>query len=411
MSSYSDNILRMGFIFFPEGNVLFEDLSAMSSWKLVANSIVKSPVFNDQLEKLIPGTEKFIDTALTYLRLDDRIKYLYRVVKKRIPNTEIQGAFPEDAADTWKKRSGSSAEINMLLANLLKRSHITCHPVLVSTRENGKINTDMPNFGQFNGMDILVIADGQTYLLDASLKFQSYNTPPANILNRQAFLLDPDNIRWVMISDNSPLLKQSTDIFATLKNDGKIEGGATITYYDYAKSIFLDTSTTAMEKEEGKFFDKRIPGLKILSDKLDDPDNDGPLYQTIEFDYETQSSDNFYFINPQLFSTKKLNPFVKEKRNTDIDFGSNQEMRLSMQLDIPSSFLVETLPKSIVIRSPDTSFIYTRMISVSQSKISFLQVFEIKKPVFTKNEYAGLIDFFEQVRKVMAEEIILKKTK
>jgi hypothetical protein len=38
-------------------------------------------------------------------------------------------------------------------------------------------------------------------------------------------------------------------------------------------------------------------------------------------------------------------------------------------------------------------------------------VFEVKKAIFDKKEYANLYDFFNKVNTLLAEEIILKKKK
>ena len=411
MTSYNDNVLRMGFLFFPQDNLLLNNYSPASMWKVAANMLVKSTFFEDQWKKEIQGTQKIIDTASTILYVPDRIRYLFNSVKKRMPERTGQAGVAGDIQEAWKNRSGTSAQINMILMNFLHRSNIKCYPVLISTRENGKINTEFPNFGQFNGMDVLVVDNGFNYLMDASLKFQSFDTPPLNVLNRQAFLLDPDNIRWIKISDDRPLLKQSTDIFGTLTTEGVLEGSASVNYYDYAKAFALDTSIKENDNKEGKFFDKSIPGLKILSDKQENAELDEALVHTIEFDYDCSGSGDFYFINPQLFSSKKANPFTSEKRNTDIDFGCNQEFRLKMQLNIPPSFIVEHLPKNIVVRSADSSFIYTRIVTASSSNISFSQLLEIKQALFDKTEYAGLYEFFNSIGSLMKEEIIIKKKK
>lgn len=411
MSSYRDNALRMAFVFFPAGNLLLENISSMSLWKMVATRILKSSYFDEQFKKVLSGTEKIVDTALTMVNMEDRVKYLYRNVKRRIPESQGQSSLPDDIADAWKSRNGSTAEINMILMNLLKRSGVKCFPALVSTRENGKINLDFPNFGQFNGMDVLVIDKGVTYIIDASLRFQPYNIPPLNILNRQVFILDPDNIRWVTITDERPLLKETINIFGTLTKEGKIEAGASLGYFDYAKSLFLDSSNHNSDNSNNRFLDQKIPGLKMLSDSREYSGDGEPLTQNMEFDYELQQSDDFYFINPKLLFLKKTNPFILDKRNTDIDFGCNQEIQINLNLQIPELFQVENLPKSIVVRSPDSSFVFTRISYSNSSNISFSQNLEINKSIFDKNEYAALYDFFKRMFALMSEEIILKKKK
>ena len=76
--------------------------------------------------------------------------------------------------------------------------------------ENGKIKTDFPGFGQLNGMNVFACdtSTKDVFVLDASNKWQAYQNPPANILNRQALVLEENNVRWVTISDPRPLIKQ-----------------------------------------------------------------------------------------------------------------------------------------------------------------------------------------------------------
>ena len=411
MSSSRDNMARMAFLLFEGGNPVFEGFNASSLWKVVANQMLKTSFFEDQYKKIIPGTEKIIDTALSMKNTQERIEYLYKTVKKRIPDKTGWAPLPDDITDAWKTRSASSAEINMILMNFLHRSNINCFPVLLSTRENGKINLDFPSFGQFNAMDILVSENNLTYLIDASLKYQPYNIPPQNTLNRQVFVLDPDNIRWVLITDDRPLLRQSANIFATMTNEGKLEAGATVSYFDYAKSIFLDSSDNHSENKNQGFIDKKGPGLTLLSDKREDNGNGESYVQTIEFDYEAQQSGEFYFISPQLLTGKKTSPFIQAARNTDIDFGCNQEIKIELHLEIPESFQVEQLPQNMMVRSEDSSFAFTRIVYADKSNITYSQVFEIKKAFFAKEKYKGLYDFYKNIYGLMSEEIILKKKK
>jgi hypothetical protein len=112
-----------------------------------------------------------------------------------------------------------------------------------------------------------------------------------------------------------------------------------------------------------------------------------------------------------VFFSKKENPFVKDKRNTDIDFGCRQELSLKLNLSIPATFQVDFIPKSITVRAPDTSFIFRRNVFADADGISLQQTFEITKPVFYKEEYPAIQEFFKRVYALMNEEIVLKKKK
>lgn len=410
MSSQKDNLLRLGFIFFPDSPISMEDMSPTSMWRLAGNMLLRSPQFDQLGKKEIPGTQKIIDTALSIIYSRDRIKYLFETVKKRFPDNTGQSGSIDEIDDIWKSRSATSAQINMILFNFLKRAQVKCHMLLISTRENGMINIDFPNFGQFNGMDIVAIDNESYYILDASIRHQPFDIPPLNILNRNAFLLDPDKIQWIKINDDRPLFKQNTDVFAMLTKEGVLEGSVSVRYFDYAKSAELDTVGKKNNKE-GKFFDTNVQGLKILTEKKETEAADDSYLRSIEFDYEAPQSGDFCFINPQFLSTKKINPFTSDTRKTDIDFGSSQEFHLNMQLEVADNFTIETLPQNLMVRSPDSSFAYSRIVSATGANISFSQTININKALFDKKDYAGLYDFFSRISSLMAEEIILKRRK
>lgn len=411
MSSQKDNLGRVVYLLFPYGNSIFNsDSSPDVLWESTGSQFLRSAFFKEQIQKVIPGTEAIIDSAKKLLISEDKISYVYEAVKNRMPDKAEQSINASSLKEVWESREANSAEVNLILLNLLEKAGVNAYAMFISTRENGKVSKDFPSLGQLNGIDILAVDSSTYYVLDANLKFQSFKTPPLNILNREALLLYPDSIRWITINDDRPLLKQNITVFAELNKNGIIEGTANYQHFDYARAFVLDTTDTEEKEGDKKFLDKKIPGLTIVSLKQENKGSDRePLIETVEFTYELQQSDNFFFIAPQFLFSKRENPFIKEKRNTDIDFGCNQELVFNISLMIPDSFEVDHLPKNTLVRAPDSSFYFKRMVSASGKSISFLQVFEVKKPVFEKEQYAGIQEFFKRMHALMAEEIVLKK--
>lgn len=411
MSSQKDNLGKVVYLLFPDGNSFFSfDSSPDILWESTGSRFLRSTFFKEQIQKVIPGTEAIIDSAKKLLTTEDKISYVYEAVKKRMPAKAEQSINATSLKEVWESRDANSAEVNLILLNLLEKAGVSAYAMLISTRDNGKISKDFPSLGQLNGIDILAVDSSNNYVLDANLKFQSFKTPPLNILNREALLLSPDSIQWITINDDRPLLKQNITVFAELNKNGIIEGTANYQHFDYARAFVLDTTDTEEKEGDKKFLDKKIPGLIILSSTQENKENDKePLIETVEFTYELQQSDNFFFITPQFLFSKRENPFIKEKRNTDIDFGCNQELVFNIALMIPDSFEVDHLPKNILVRAPDSSFYFKRMVSTSGNSISYLQIFEVKRPVFEKEQYSGIQEFFKRMHALMAEEIVLKK--
>jgi hypothetical protein len=106
---------------------------------------------------------------------------------------------------------------------------------------------------------------------------------------------------------------------------------------------------------------------------------------------------------------KTKNPFIKETRATDIDFGCNQLLVATLQINLNNHFDIDHLPPSTIIRAPDSSFFFKVNFSSSGGKVYMTQMFETKKSLFSSFDYAGIRDFFRQVFTLMAREIILKK--
>lgn len=415
MSSRKDNIIKMIFYHIPVGGTRDNSTGVASDevWSAKGESLLNSYQFGGQVDEKIPGTENIIDSAKQIVSVKDRIKYLFESVQKNMVQNDEQTMYPEDLEEAWKNKSGNSAEINLILLNLLLKAGVVSFPLLVSTRENGKISKDYPSFSQLNGVDVVGIVDSSRYyLMDASMKFQTFNTPPFNILNREVLLLQPKAVSWVMVTDESPLLKQNINLFCEIKEDGTIEGDAAIQHYHYAKSFMLDSTIDKDNKNNDNYFDTKTESLKIISNKQELPENpEEPLLQKISFTYEPQQTDDFIYINPQFLSSKKKNPFTGETRVSDIDFGCNQEITLSISLMLPPAIEVEHLPKNITVRAPDSSFFYSRTYTVNSEYINMNEVFRLNRPVFSKEDYTGLKESFNKMYALMNEEMILKRKK
>jgi hypothetical protein len=409
MSSLNDNLIRVGFILVPERNFLFNAFSSPEIvWRYTGMHLLESPAFREQLNKTIPGTDSLINSANKMTSRSKKINMLFTAVQQRMPSGTEQTMHPEDIFEAWANKTGNTAEVNLILLNLLKKAGIECYPLLVSTRDHGRINTEFPGTGQLNGMDVVAVDSLSVYVLDASIKNQSYQYPPFNVINRKALVVYTRDVEWIMITDQRPLIRQRVNIQADLNTAGTITGHAEISYFDYAKLHVLD-STDNKDKED-KFIDKTPAGVRIISVHQDSMSNSyDPLVQQIEFSYEPESSDKFYFIKPQTLFLKNENPFIKEIRNTDIDFACNQSIEAIFQLNIPPGFNVEKLPKNTIVRAPDTSFLFSRFFSFDSSLIFMRQTFQINKPVFDKEDYQGVREFFTRVYALMEDEIILKR--
>jgi len=411
MTSRIDNRIRMVFFHFPISNSMISTITnPVFVWSMVGEHMLEDAEFGGQIKKQIRGTDKIIDSAKALSSVGEKIKFVYAAVKRRFPGDKDISREIKDLNDAWKDQTGTTGEINLILLNLLGKLKVKSYPLLVSTRSNGMVDKYFPSFGQLNSVVAVAMIDSSHYyLLDASLSHQSIDCPPVNILNREALLLRAGNIQWFMIEDQRPLFKQIANIMCDITKEGILEGGASLQHYNYAKQYVLDTADETDKRNEN-FLSKKTPGLKIVSsEKTLTESEEDPLYETINFTYEPEQTNEFYFFKPSFLFQIPGNPFVSEKRSTDIDFGYNQEIITSLQISFQPSFEKDHLPGSIKLISPDSSLIFTRMVSYKPGQIDITTNLQVKKPLYPKEEYASIRDFFKRLQGLAAEEIILKK--
>lgn len=410
MTSYRDNLLRVVFLLLPRN--FFTDLVTAPDkmWKLAGLAYLDASFFRRQKDSLLPDTDSLVAAVKGNPSSSFRIRQIFDAVKNHSPGNVEQTMIPAGIAEAWKNKSGNAAELNLILLNLLRKVNVQCYPLLVSTRTHGQIDRDFPSIGQFNGMDVLAVDSERTYILDASIKSQSSKTPPANVLNRLALLLDKDSVRWVKLDDTRWLFRQDVSLFGCLEDDGTLRGEATITSHDYARMALLDSA--AMAPEVAEYEAQKPIGLKIQQERFWKTGNDeDPVQQQMTFEYSVQKTGDFFFVKPQFLTTFNKNPFVGDTRNTDIDFGCKQRLCLDLTIDLPAALALEFLPKDVVLRMPDSSFFYHRICTRKGTAVCYKQVFEINSSLFYREDYAAVREFFKKLYGFFAEEIIFKKRK
>ncbi|MFL5811278.1 MAG: DUF3857 domain-containing protein [Flavisolibacter sp.] len=409
MTSVKDNLNRLEFNITPSFGLFNFSFLGKDQWEILTLALDAAPFFGKQFNLPIPGTEAILDSAKKLVNAGDKINYIFQEIKKTIRWNEEQSFYSGDVDEAWRNRTGNSAEINLTILNLLRKAGITAYPLLVSTRENGKPDEKFLSLGQFNGVDVLTMDSSSLFILDGTRQYQSYKVPPFNILNRDAFLVDTAMGKWVNISDQRFLLKNNLVIEATLDETGTIRGKANIAYYDLSKTQILTEKPE--DNDDKDFVQKEFTDLKIDSLKEQNKEDElKPLIHDFQFSYHLSQTDNFYFLDPFFLSSFRKNPFLDSVRYTDIDFGSNQDFNVTLILQLPQKFSVNYLPKNTLLRTADTAIMFRVMYEANNGKLIFRNNFQLQRPVYDKEEYSAVKEFFERIYSMINERIIFKKT-
>ncbi|MBK0379756.1 DUF3857 domain-containing protein [Mucilaginibacter segetis] len=389
--------------------------SYSDSWAKVGGILADDDDFGGQLKKKLDNEDEIIATAKERLTTEAKVAYIFNEVKNRMKWDGIDRWYTNDGtAKAWEKKTGNSAEINLILYHLLNKAGVTAYPMVVSTREHGKVVPYFTFLYQFNRAVVYVpINDDKTYVLDATNKYNIYNEIPSDILNSDALYIDKDKKQYDMlyITRQAPV-RRVVILNGEIKPDGKMEGEASLNSFSYNRIKSIDRYKTDGEKKYIDYLTENNNNLKVSSLKFDGMDVDTvPLVQHIKFNMDlTGSDENYIIFNPNLFTSLHNNPFLSENRYTDIDFGYRNNYTINGTFKIPASYTVDALPKSTSMIMPDSSITFKRIMVSDGSQIAVRYNIDFKKTMYTKEEYPLFREFCKKMYEMLNEQIVLKKS-
>jgi len=384
-----------------------------TTWERLASDILADPDFGDQLKKNLNDDDKIVANAKLLPTDEQRIRYIFGKISTAMKLDGKNRWFTTDGVrKAWEKKLGNDAEINMILYNFLRQAGIKCSVVLISTREHGRFDLALPDWHYFDKLVVNAVNGDKTLMLDATDKFTPLSSIPFNLLNCSGLWMDPVTKFYHVgeVKDNNPS-RQAVFVNAQVKPDGKLEGTVRMSRFGNDRAAKLSQFEKLGEAKYKENLANGDNNLKILSFSRENVETDTlPLIESAGFRLDMSGGDDKYvFINPNLFTTLRSNPFLSESRYSPIDFGNNNIYSIKGLYKIPSDYKIDALPKGISLSMPDTSISFKRVVSEEDGSILVNYLVTFKKAVFTPDEYPAIRDFYKKMFEMLNEQIVLKK--
>jgi hypothetical protein len=388
--------------------------SLVRTWPGIIKQLMEDDDFGVQLKKNIPRTKDLDSMLLNISSPYQKMTLIHHYVRKNMEWNKYDNIWAlEGVRAAWKDKKGTSAEINLILVNLLKDAGLDAHPILVSTRENGRINTFVPGFDQFDKVMAYVEIDDNNYVLDAVEKFTPSNLIPLEVMASQGLVIEKIETQqwgWRTLWSDKALFSNTIFINAAIDSSGQMKGHAIISSDGYARVTKMPALTEGKKAFTDKYFSSQNSTVKIDSIVFDNEKTDTlPFTQNIFFNQELNASGDYRYFNANMFSGLEKNPFVEDNRFSDIFFGYNQRISIVGNIEIPDGYELEDLPKNIRMIMPDTSISFTRLAGKTQDILSFRVSLEFKKPVFNVDEYPEFKEFYKKLFDLLNEQFVIRK--
>ncbi len=344
----------------------------------------------------------------------DKMVAAYEAIKK-IKWNDIESLFAsnEHLGGVYKDKKGNSADINMMLYQLLNKLDVYALPVVISTRDNGTLHQFYPSLEKLNYMLVRVKIEDTEYLLDATEELMPVDMVPLRCLNKSGRLVNNESGKWIDLKTDK---KDKSSFIFNLKLDENLEAEGTMqcAKCDYSAYRFRKNyKGYASEDEFLEAMETEHPGLRIKDFTLTDVDS---IYKDVREEYQVKVSNiaqkvgDMIMINPFLFEREEDNPFKLEERNYPVDFAYKKEKLVLSNLTIPDGYVFETVPKPARILLPEKGGSVLVSYATMGNRLRVTYKFSLNKTVFYPKEYEYLKQLFALTIEKQAEPVIIKKS-
>lgn len=391
--------------------------TVMSTWKELAKDLEDYENFGLQYKK--SGNFENLWTAFQpALSADDTPeKKMAKALRFVSANMKWDGNYRfssyDDLDDAFKKKTGSSADLNLTLVALLRKAGLKVTPLLLSTRSNGRMYPEYPFLTQFNAVMALVQHDEKISLLDATNPYL-----PVNLLNLEfyrgaAWMVDKDAPEWVDIS--APESSQTWYGKLKLEESGEVSGNFTMQITgNFAAKFREDIHEMKPDALLQKNFGSSESGIQFDSIEFAQVEAlDQPL--SVKFRCTASSAatvvNDFIYCKPVLDFYMLESPFKALERNFPVEFPHPFKAQYVVDLVLPPGYALEELPQAARANLPDNAG--KMSFNCSKNANGALQLIlkmNLAQTEFSPEQYAALRQFFELVVDKTQLQLVLKKT-
>ncbi len=383
-------------------------------WKDLDYQLRTQEYFGGQLKRKSLLKDKITPVIAGKANDLDKAKAIYAYIQKSFKWNEFRGIYSESIGKAIDNHSGSVPDINLTLVTALEAAGLDAEAVLLSTRDNGMVNTLYPGLGDFDYVIAKVNIAGQSYLMDASDPMLSFGMLPFTCLNDKGrvFSLSKPSY-WMDLTALPQKEKNTYSLDVTLQDDGKLKGTLvhySIGYEAYKKRLAIKKFNSTDEYIEN--LSSRMPKLKILKAEIANVDSlDLPVTETYQIEmnlYNKMSADRLTF-NPYLLDKISTNPFKLTDRSFPVDWGMPSDERFTLTMHLPAKYTIEAPPADIALALPNSGGRFLTSYSPGDNSFTFTHVIQFNKSIYSSEEYPYLKELYNKIIQSEKGEMIFKK--
>ena len=416
MTTAQDYLARLDFELTGEQwpNEPYHDLTG--TWENIGARLLNDEEFGGRLDR--PGFLKDQLLLLTtqYPEAKARAAAVRQLVMTAVRYNGTDRYFArEPLRKAYDAHLGTSGDVNLLLIAALREAGLPAQPVLLSTRDHGRISREYPLLERFNYVVALVLlADGKDLLVDATEPLLPCGVLPERCLNKSGRLIAKKEAdgRWVDLTPTQRHVRYR-QVALALDAQGGLTGKVHEEQSGYAGADARAALAAQGEKKYLAALAQRHEGWTVAKLTLGQAEAvDQPLKLDYEFSQPAPdpAAGGPFYLSPLSEFSGEQNPFRRESRDFAVDFGVAQEETTLITLTLPTGYELAEAPKPVVLELPGGGghFHYSAG-AATAGTVQLVARFYLRDTVYPAGTYASLRELYRLLLSKQAEKLVIRK--
>ncbi|CAM3285994.1 DUF3857 domain-containing protein [Empedobacter stercoris] len=355
----------------------------------------RNPSAIREIAQKIPNGKDEVETLRNVIEyIDANVKWnrFYGIIPSRSNRTLL------------KEKAGSTADMNLLLNEILTAKGFETSLVLFSSRHHGQILFSYPFVNQFNSVVTVVKLNNGTanVILDASkLNKEQIEFGPLDVFNYHGVVIKKGEPSFVKLNQKLSYYESS------IKYDFLNNGNLVLYRKDKFNGYFYDENA-----EEKNVLNRFV--TESLEMRLDEESSDKLIFETDSYvksyksKTKTPNAAFYTFINP-LREFLKQYTFEDTNRQRKIEFNYPYLFNIQVKSKIPAGYEVVIDENYKTHHKIELNLEYYQEAKIKDGQLIIAIQFLLPEGVYEAEKYNKLNQFFEKVKTASLKEILMKK--
>ena len=408
ISSPNDYLIQMDFQLSKIHDPTWGTKEFMTSWPRLNKRLLNEFGFGKYIKQCEKWAQIIIKDELELEHKHDieKAKLIIEYVKSAYSWNGNYAMFASKTPkEFYRQKTGNSADVNLFLIALLRAANIQSEPVIISTRDHGKINSNYPFAHFFNYAITFVSIGTHSFLADGTESLVPYDHIPPRCINDKGLIVREGAETWVSLASKINSLNKKSillEIDPLSLNAHAHVSVQTTGFESYAyKNRFKDNT----DKLSQYFLSN---GITVLSNIQTFQYNQShkPYIISLEGEIGLERIDEKLVVSPFLDFPIKENELTQKERSYPIDFVYPKTEIISSLLNIPKGYKVLTVPEDFIL---DNELVKIQVeFKQYDNAIEAQGKYMFKQAVYHPADYTKIKESFDLIIEKYNEQIVFE---